>query len=98
MISWKNKMKIIWKILLLKRDSIDIEINELIEGYKVVDELKSWQPCDNHWGYKTGCKNEGIHCLSRTFLHIKVNLCNDDHVHVCESCSNELLDKTHDFR
>lgn len=97
MISWKNKMKIIWKILFLKRNSIDIEINELIEGYKIVAELKT-SPCDNHWIHKIGCENNAKYCLSRTFLHIEVNLCNDDHVHVCESCTNELLGKTHDFR
>ena len=97
MISWKNKMKIIWKILFLKRNSIDIEINELIEGYKVVDGLNP-SPCDNHWAHKTGCINQGKHCLSRTFLHIEVNLRTDDHVHVCKSCTNELLGKTHDFR
>ena len=97
MISWKNKMKIIWKILFLKRNSIDIEINELIEGYKIVAELNS-SPCDNHWVHKTGCENQGKHCLSRTFLNIHVGLKTDDHVHVCESCTTKLLGKTHDFR
>ena len=97
MISWKNKMKIIWKILFLKRNSIDIEINELIEGYKIVDKVYP-SPCDNHFDFRTECKNEGVHCLSRTFLHIEVNLCTDDHVHVCESCTEKLLGKTHDFR
>lgn len=98
MISWKNKLKIIWKILLLKRNSIDIEIDELIEGYKVVDEIKSHVSCDNGYGVRTNCTNDAKHCLSRTLLHIEVKLCTADHVHVCESCTNELLGKEHDFR
>ena len=98
MISWKNKMKIIWKILFLKKNSYDIEIDECLNGYKIVGELSPNISCDNHFDFRTECKNNAKHCLSRTFLHIEVNLCTDDHVHVCESCTNELLDKTHDFR
>ena len=98
MLSWKNKLKIIWKILLLKRNSIDIEIDELIEGYKIVDKIKSYVACDNRYLFRTYCTNDAKHCLSRTFLHIEVKLCADDHVHVCESCTNELLGKEHDFR
>lgn len=97
MINWKNKMKIIWKILLLKRNSIDIEINECIEGYKIIDELNP-SLCDNHFDFRTGCTNDAEHCLSRTLLHIEVKLSTADHVHVCESCANKLLGETHDFR
>ena len=96
MISWKNKMKIIWKILFLKRNSIDIEIDECLNGYKIVGKINSNITCDNHFGFRTECKNYAKYCLSRTYLNIR--LTNDDHVHVCESCTNELLGKTHDFR
>lgn len=95
MVSWKNKMKIIWKILFLKGDKVDIETNECIDGYKVIDTLRP-NPCDNHW--KTGCLKQGEYCLSRTFLKINVSLECEDHVHVCESCAKKLLAKTHDFR
>jgi len=67
-----------------------------MEGYKIIDELKPNQPCDNNLDFRTGCKNEGKYCLSRTRLTIKLE--REDHVHVCESCSKELLGKTHEFR
>lgn len=98
MLSMKNKMKIILKILFMKKDSIDIDISELVSGYKIIDNIKDNVSCDNHFNFRTNCKNNSKYCLSRTFLRIKISLNTNDHVHLCESCSYKLLDKTHDFR
>jgi len=95
-ISMKNKMRIIWKILLSKRNSIDIEIDDCMEGYKIIDKIKPDVRCDNFYGFRTGCENDAKYCLSRTYLSI--NLEREDHIHVCESCAKKLLGKTHEFR
>lgn len=94
MVSIKNRIKLALHILFEKEDNICID--KVIEGYEVWDTIKEDVVCDNFWPPRTGCDNDANSCLSRT--HLKIEVTHDDHVHVCESCSKELLGKKHEFR
>ena len=94
MLTIKQKINIALKILLSKTDNINID--EVINGYKVIDHIKKGVACDNAIAVRTGCENNAEYCLSRT--HLKIETINDDHVHVCKSCCEKLLGKIHSFR
>lgn len=94
MLTIRQKVKIAWKILFLTKENI--EMDEIIGGYKVCDMIKSGIDCDNAYNSRTGCENNAEYCLSRT--HLLIETVTDDHVHLCTSCARESLGKTHEFR
>lgn len=94
MLTIRQKVKIALKILFLTKENI--EMDEIIGGYKVCDTIKPGIDCDNLYDSKPRCKNKAKVCLSRT--HFKIEITHNDHVHVCNSCVKELLGKTHEFR
>ena len=94
MIGIVRRLKMAFDVFRLK------EFEVVIEPYKEVDKLKSGLKCgltcDNHFDWKTGCKNNAAICMSRGIATFVIE--HEDHAHVCNDCKKVLEGTTDDFR
>jgi hypothetical protein len=85
MVSLKLRIRLAWKAFRLQA------FEEIVTPYHEVGNLTPGE-CDNNW--RAGdrrCSNPTTKCMSRTTA--KLRMTEEDHWHLCDSCSKELVGK-----